>query len=66
MPASASPGGVRRLDITPEHAGQRFDNFLLRELKGAPKFAAGRREIAVSAPLETELYILQMPCYVKF
>jgi 23S rRNA pseudouridine955/2504/2580 synthase len=28
---------VRYLAITPEHAGQRLDNFLLRELKGAPK-----------------------------
>lgn len=37
MPASASPGGVRHLEVAPAHAGQRLDNFLLRELKGAPK-----------------------------
>jgi len=37
MPVSAAPGGVRHLEITPVHAGQRLDNFLLRELKGAPK-----------------------------
>ncbi|QQS55060.1 MAG: RluA family pseudouridine synthase [Candidatus Competibacteraceae bacterium] len=37
MPASVSPGGVRHLEITLEYAGQRLDNFLLRELKGAPK-----------------------------
>lgn len=37
MPVSTSSGGVRHLEITPEHAGQRLDNFLLRELKGAPK-----------------------------
>jgi 23S rRNA pseudouridine955/2504/2580 synthase len=36
MPASA-PGGVRHLEVPPAHAGQRLDNFLLRELKGAPK-----------------------------
>lgn len=30
-------GGVRHLQITAEYAGQRLDNFLLRELKGAPK-----------------------------
>jgi len=34
---STSPGGVRHLQVTAEHAGQRLDNFLLRELKGAPK-----------------------------
>jgi 23S rRNA pseudouridine955/2504/2580 synthase len=28
---------VRHLQITADHAGQRLDNFLLRELKGAPK-----------------------------
>lgn len=33
----ARPGGVRHLEIPAEHAGQRLDNFLLRELKGAPK-----------------------------
>ncbi|MDS4041263.1 MAG: RluA family pseudouridine synthase [Candidatus Competibacter sp.] len=37
MPASAAPGGVRHLEVAPAHAGQRLDNFLLRELKGAPK-----------------------------
>lgn len=37
MPASVSTSGVRHLEITAEHAGQRLDNFLLRELKGAPK-----------------------------
>ncbi len=29
--------GVRHLEITPASAGQRLDNVLLRELKGAPK-----------------------------
>jgi 23S rRNA pseudouridine955/2504/2580 synthase len=28
---------VRMVTVGPEHAGQRVDNFLLRELKGAPK-----------------------------
>jgi 23S rRNA pseudouridine955/2504/2580 synthase len=37
MPASTSPNGVRHLEISPEYTGQRLDNFLLRELKGAPK-----------------------------
>lgn len=37
VPVSTSPGGVRHLQVTAEHAGQRLDNFLLRELKGAPK-----------------------------
>jgi 23S rRNA pseudouridine955/2504/2580 synthase len=37
MPASLSPGGVRHLEIASDYAGQRLDNFLLRELKGAPK-----------------------------
>lgn len=35
-PTTPSPA-VQHLDITPLHAGQRLDNFLLRELKGAPK-----------------------------
>ncbi len=34
--ASTSPG-VRRVRITVAHAGQRVDNFLIRELKGVPK-----------------------------
>ena len=29
--------GVRHLEITAEQAGQRLDNFLLRQLKGSPK-----------------------------
>lgn len=37
MPVSTASAGVRYLEITPEYAGQRLDNFLLRELKGAPK-----------------------------
>jgi len=37
MPVSTVPSSVRHLEITPAHAGQRLDNFLLRELKGAPK-----------------------------
>jgi 23S rRNA pseudouridine955/2504/2580 synthase len=37
MTASPAPPGVRHLKITADHAGQRLDNFLLRELKGAPK-----------------------------
>lgn len=32
-----SPGRVRQLIVSPDHAGQRLDNFLLRELKGLPK-----------------------------
>lgn len=34
---SASPPGVRLLDIGPEDAGQRIDNYLLRQLKGVPR-----------------------------
>ncbi len=37
MTAFPAPPGVRHLEITADHAGQRLDNFLLRELKGAPK-----------------------------
>jgi 23S rRNA pseudouridine955/2504/2580 synthase len=37
MPASTSSNRVRHLEISPEYTGQRLDNFLLRELKGAPK-----------------------------
>ncbi len=37
MPDSLSPVGVRHLEIAADYAGQRLDNFLLRELKGAPK-----------------------------
>ncbi len=37
MTASPSPPSVRYLEITAVHTGQRLDNFLLRELKGAPK-----------------------------
>ena len=37
MPDSPAAGGVRYLEITADYAGQRLDNFLLRELKGAPK-----------------------------
>jgi 23S rRNA pseudouridine955/2504/2580 synthase len=37
MPVSTSAVGVRHLEVTSDHAGQRLDNFLLRELKGAPK-----------------------------
>jgi 23S rRNA pseudouridine955/2504/2580 synthase len=36
-PVSTTSSGVRHLEITPTYAGQRLDNFLLRELKGAPK-----------------------------
>ena len=28
---------VRFIDVDPDHAGQRLDNFLIRELKGVPK-----------------------------
>ncbi|MBK8508891.1 MAG: RluA family pseudouridine synthase [Candidatus Competibacteraceae bacterium] len=34
---SSAPVGVRHVEVPPEYAGQRLDNFLLRELKGAPK-----------------------------
>lgn len=37
MADSLSSVRVRHLEITPNYAGQRLDNFLLRELKGAPK-----------------------------
>ena len=37
MPDSQSSVRVRHLEITASYAGQRLDNFLLRELKGAPK-----------------------------
>jgi 23S rRNA pseudouridine955/2504/2580 synthase len=37
MPPAAESTMVRHLEIAPEYAGQRLDNFLLRELKGAPK-----------------------------
>ncbi len=37
MTAPPARPGVRHLQITADHAGQRLDNFLLRELKGAPK-----------------------------
>jgi 23S rRNA pseudouridine955/2504/2580 synthase len=37
MTAFPAPPGVRHLEIAADHAGQRLDNFLLRELKGAPK-----------------------------
>ncbi len=37
MTASLSPPGVRHLEIDADHAGQRLDNYLMRELKGAPK-----------------------------
>ena len=37
MTAPLSPPSVRYLEITAAHTGQRLDNFLLRELKGAPK-----------------------------
>ena len=30
-------GGVRHVEVTEHHQGQRLDNFLLREVKGAPK-----------------------------
>jgi len=34
---SAAPGGVRLVKVPAERAGQRLDNFLLGQLKGAPK-----------------------------
>ncbi len=37
MTAPPTPPGVRQLAIAADHAGQRLDNFLLRELKGAPR-----------------------------
>lgn len=39
MTSTAAPTnpGVRMLDIGPEEAGQRIDNFLLRHLKGVPR-----------------------------
>ena len=35
--AAGSQGGVKTVDVGEEFAGQRLDNFLLRELKGVPK-----------------------------
>jgi 23S rRNA pseudouridine955/2504/2580 synthase len=37
MNTTDSPGSVRLLEVTGDHAGQRIDNFLLRLLKGVPK-----------------------------
>ncbi len=34
---AAGPGAVRHLTVDTESAGQRLDNYLLRELKGVPK-----------------------------
>jgi 23S rRNA pseudouridine955/2504/2580 synthase len=36
-PASPTELGVRQVAIDDRHAGQRLDNFLIRELKGVPK-----------------------------
>ncbi len=36
-PAAQNTPNVRRVTITLAHAGQRVDNFLIRELKGVPK-----------------------------
>ena len=42
-PASSEPGGgvapdrVTHVEVGPEHAGQRLDNFLIRLAKGVPK-----------------------------
>lgn len=36
-PASGAQPGTMRLEVQPEHADQRIDNYLLRELKGAPR-----------------------------
>lgn len=32
-----SGSGVQLVEVSPEHAGQRIDNFLMRELKGVPR-----------------------------
>lgn len=34
---AAKPSPVRMVEVTESHAGQRVDNFLLREVKGAPR-----------------------------
>ncbi len=36
-PARTGGSGVQHIVITAEHAGQRVDNFLMRELKGVPR-----------------------------
>src|SRR5690606_5326371 len=37
FPAAAPGGGVRSVAVDAERAGQRLDNFLLSQLKGAPR-----------------------------
>ncbi len=37
IPRPGAGSGVRHVEIDERHAGQRLDNFLLRELKGVPK-----------------------------
>lgn len=37
MPDQSAGFGVRLVRVDPEYAGQRIDNFLLRELKGVPR-----------------------------
>jgi len=37
MPSASSPAAVRHITVDEESAGQRLDNFLIRELKGVPK-----------------------------
>ena len=36
-PGTAAPSAVRTVEVDAESAGQRLDNFLLRQLKGVPK-----------------------------
>lgn len=36
-PAPPAPAAVRQVEVSADYAGQRLDNFLLRELKGVPK-----------------------------
>lgn len=37
MPSALPPAAVRQITVDEESAGQRLDNFLIRELKGVPK-----------------------------
>jgi len=37
MPSASPPAAVRHITVDEESAGQRLDNFLIRELKGVPK-----------------------------
>jgi 23S rRNA pseudouridine955/2504/2580 synthase len=62
-PSSASPVQVRMVEIGPEEAGQRIDNYLLRVCKGVPKSHIYRvlrsGEVRVNKGRIDQLYRLQ-------